>query len=90
LTAVEDEYSGVPGGSDQSLTKGRMYPPDERFRYAKWERAGVRCYLQTVHATFVGDNGSIEIRQRKEKQLGEIVFAKPGKDGRKISDDPTQ
>jgi hypothetical protein len=86
LNTIEDKHSGVPYNPDAAGSDGRMYPPDERFRYRNWERPGVRCYRQVAHATFVADNGAVEIRRRKGAELGEICFAKPGKDGRKVHD----
>jgi hypothetical protein len=91
LNTVEDEFSGVPYNPEEPGTDGRMYPPAGQFRYPKWERPEVRCYRQTAHATFVADNGAIEIRLRKGAELGEIRFEKEGADGRKVSSyDPSQ
>jgi hypothetical protein len=91
LNSVEDEFSGVPYNPAEPGTDGRMYPPAEQFRYLKWERPGVRCYRQTAHATFVADNGAIEIRLRQGAELGEIRFEKEGADGRKVNSyDPSQ
>jgi hypothetical protein len=59
LNAVEDEFSGVPYNPDEPGSDGRMYPPEERFRYKNWERLGVRCYRQVAHATFIADNGGL-------------------------------
>lgn len=85
LNDVEDEFSGIPSDPSQSGTDGRMYPPEERFRYTKWERPGVFCYRQVAHATFVAENGAVEIRSRQGADLGSIAFEKPGKDKRKVS-----
>jgi hypothetical protein len=85
LNGVEDEFSGVPYNPEEPGTDGRMYPPHERFRYLKWECASVRCYRQVAHATFVADNGAVEIRSRKGAELGEVIFSKPGQDGREVS-----
>jgi hypothetical protein len=91
LCAVEDEFSGIPYNPEEPGTDGRMYPPTERFRYLKWERPGARCYRQTAHATFVADNGAVEVRSRKAGELGPVLFEKEGKDGRKVSSyDPAQ
>jgi hypothetical protein len=91
LNAVEDEFSGVAYNPEEPGTDGRMYPPNERFRYTKWERPGVSCYRQVAHATFVADNGAVEIRLRVGSELGRIIFEKQGKDGRKVSDyDPSR
>jgi hypothetical protein len=86
LNGVEDEFSDVPYNPEEPGTDGRMYPPNERFRYPKWERAGVACYRQVAHATFVAGNGAVEIRLRTGSELGRIIFEKAGKDGRKVSD----
>jgi hypothetical protein len=85
LKAVEDEFSGVPYNAEEPGTDGRMYPPDERFRYPKWEREGVACYRQVAHATFVTVNGAVEICLRTGNELGRVLFEKPGKDGKKVS-----
>ncbi len=86
LNAVEDKFSGIPYNPDQRRTDGRMYPPDERWRYRNWERLGIRCYRQFAHATFIADNGAIEIRSRTGDELNEISFETEGKNGRKVSD----
>jgi hypothetical protein len=86
LNGVEDEFSGVPYNPEEPGNDGRMYPPDDRFRYTKWECPGVRCYRQVAHATFTADNGAIAIRRRTGGELGGIIFEKPGKDGKKVSD----
>jgi hypothetical protein len=86
LKSVEDEFSGIPYNAEEPGTDGRMYPPDERFRYLKWERPGVRCYRQVAHATFVADNGAVEIRARVGSELSRIIFEKQGADGRRVND----
>jgi hypothetical protein len=86
LNGVEDEFSGVAYNPEEPGTDGRMYPPNERFRYPIWERVGVRCYRQVAHATFVAENGAVEIRARTRGELGRIIFEKPGRDGRRVSD----
>jgi hypothetical protein len=91
LNGVENEFSGVPYNPEEPGTDGRMYPPNEKFRYTKWERPGVHCYRQTRHATFVADNGAIEIRSRSGMELSETPsYEKPGNDKRKVRDyDPS-
>ena len=86
LHAVEDEFSGVAYNPEELGTDGRMYPPNVRFRYKDWERPNVCCYRQVAHATFIADNGAIEIRARLGADLGSILFEKPGQDGKKVSD----
>jgi hypothetical protein len=86
LNGVEDEVSGVPYNSEEPGSDGRMYPPNARFRYPKWEQAGIRCYRQVAHATFIANNGAVEIRARTGSELGQIIFEKPGRDGRRVSD----
>ena len=86
LHDVEDEFSSVPYNPEEPGTDGRMYPPNDRFRYPKGERPGIRCYRQVAHATFVAENGAVEIRFRAGGSLGAIFFKKPGKDGREVSD----
>ncbi len=86
LMEIEDQYSGVPYDPAEAGVDGRMYAPAERYRRAQWERLGVRCYWQVAHATFLADNGAIEVRPRVGANLGAISFEKAGKDGRKVSD----
>jgi hypothetical protein len=83
---VEDRFSDVPYDPEEPGSDGRMYPPDERFRYPLWEKPDIRCYRQVAHATFVAENGAVEIRSRMGSELGKIIFEKPGKDGRRVSD----
>jgi hypothetical protein len=87
LQSVEDEFSGVAYNPDEPGTDGRMYPPETQFRYVAWEKAEVRCYRQTAHASFIGMNGAVEIRTRRGSDLGIIVFEKAGKDGKKVTED---
>ena len=86
LNEVEDDFSGVPYHPDEPGTDGRMYPPNARFRYKNWERTGVYCYRQVAHATFIAENGAVEIRSRVGAELGGILYEKPGRDGKKVSD----
>ncbi len=86
LNDVEDEFSGIPYDPEERGADGRMYPPSALYRYTKWERNGVRCYRQVAHATFVADNGAVEIRSRSGSELGGVLFEKQGKDGRTVSD----
>lgn len=86
LNGVEDEFSGVPFDEERAGTDGRMYPPSEKFLDTKWSNRNVRCYRQTAHATFIAENGAIEIRPRRGHELGPIRFEKQGRDGRKVSD----
>ncbi len=86
LNGVEDVYSGVPYNLENPSSDGRMYPPNMKYRYSAWERPGIRCYRQTAHATFIADNGAVEIRERQGNDLGAVTFEKAGQDGRKVSD----
>ena len=86
LNDVEDEFSGVPFDEERAGTDGRMYPPSERYRNLSFSRPGIHCYFQTAHATFVSENGAIEIRPRRGRDLGTILFEKQGNDGRKVTD----
>ena len=86
LNEIENELSEIPYDPDEPGTDGRMYPPNAMFRYKLWERSGVQCYRQAGHATFVADNGAIEICKRVGIILGQIIFEKPGRNDRKVSD----
>ncbi len=89
LNQVEEEFSGAPYDPEEGGTDGRLYAPKEKYRRPEWERPGVRCYRQVAHATFVAENGAVEIRriefQDTGRVLGGIIFEKPGLNGRMVS-----
>jgi hypothetical protein len=47
------------------------------------DRAAVKRFRSRRHNTFIGENGAIEIQL--VNPANEVVFAKPGADGRKVS-----
>lgn len=81
LNAVEDELSGVPYNIATWRTDGRMYPPLDDA--ARPDRPGVTRYRSLGHNTYIGANGSIEIRSVKDNA---VMFGKPGQDGKELKD----
>lgn len=63
-----------------SRTDGRLYPPLDDM--ARPHGPNVTRYRNRGHNTYVGNNGSIEIKTLP----GTIIFEKPGADGRKVSE----
>ena len=82
LTAVEDEFSGIPFRPELSQTDGRMYPPQEDSRVKCPGKLSLRKYRSKGHYDFFGLNGSIRI----ETLDAEILLDKPGQDGRKAGE----
>lgn len=83
LDQVEDELTTIPNnGNDPviSRTDGRLYPPLDDM--ARPHSPSVTRYRNRGHNTYIGGNGSIEIKTLP----GEIIFQKAGADGRKVSD----
>jgi hypothetical protein len=80
LTAVEDELTSIPNHPENWRSDGRMYPPQEDYRF-ETSHSDVVEYRSRKHSTYVRTNGAIEIR----KAVGKTVeFEKPGADGRKV------
>lgn len=77
LTAVEDEFSGVPSRPELWKSDGRMYPPQEDSRL-KHGRPSVRKYRNKAHYVFIGLNGSVRV----ETLDAEVLIDKHGEDGR--------
>lgn len=80
LNAVEDQYSGVPYNPPAWQTDGRLYPPlPDSEKVLDPPQPGVRFFKTRGHSVFVGANGSIEIRLKRQS-----VVQKPGADGRRV------
>jgi len=81
LDEVENEMTSIPYNPSFE-SDGRMYPPqDDSIREVPGHARVLR--LRSVgHHTFLGDNGSIEIQDRKRK----VVFRKAGADGKGVWD----
>lgn len=80
LNQTEDELSGIPYQPESWQTDGRLYPPEEDSARSVEGRWDLTRYRNKGHNTFIRENGAIEIRDL----VGEVLFSKPGKDGRNV------
>ena len=80
LTNVEDEFTDVPANPKAWMTDGRMYPPQADSRRKVLGNERVIRFRSRAHNTFVGQNGSIEIRSIDD----DILLRKPGADGKHL------
>src|SRR3954447_20580436 len=83
LNQVEDELTTIPFHPDNYQTDGRLYPPQPDSMRAVDGRPEITRFRSRAHNTFIGANGSIEIRAVASK---DVVFSKPGSDGRGVWD----
>jgi hypothetical protein len=83
LNEIEDTVTSIPHNPDNWRTDGRMYPPQLDSMHEVPDRPAVRRFRSRGHNTFLGANGSIEIQLASP--ANEVVFAKPGADGREVS-----
>ena len=81
LNRVEDEMSSIPFDPDFPLNAGRMVPPRSDSKRAVPGQAGVIRYRNQGHSTLIGENGAIRI---VDHASGDVVFDKPGDNGRCI------
>jgi hypothetical protein len=81
LNAVEDKMTSIPFDPSFPLNDGRMYPPRPDSKRAVPDRTDVIRYRSKRHSTLIGDNGAIRILDHAS---GDVVFDKPGADGRTI------
>ncbi len=81
LNRVEDDMTSIPYGPTFPLNDGRMYPPQPDSKKAVGGRTDVTRYRSKGHSTLIGDNGAIRIIDHGS---GNVVFDKPGADGRGI------
>lgn len=87
LDAVEDDHSGVPNDPDNWQSDGRMYAPRADSRRVVSGHPKVVRYRNRAHNTFLGRNGSIEIRAVQpgvRPEVGSLLLSKPGADGRSL------
>ena len=81
LNAIEDEHSAVPFDPRQWRTDGRMYPVQDDNAADVPGHPQLTSYRSFRHETLIRQNGAIEIRIVGTK---EVVFEKPGLDGRGV------
>ncbi|WP_181956174.1 hypothetical protein FJN17_29090 [Bradyrhizobium symbiodeficiens] len=85
LTAVEDEFSGVPENPESYLDDGRLYPPQEDSRRKVPGRPDLIRYRSRGHNTWIGTNGAILIKELSGNGAdARCCLDKPGKDGRTV------
>ena len=92
LDAVEDERSGVPYDPARWQSDGRMYAPEADGRRSVPDHPLVVRYRSRGHNTFLGVNGSIEIRRVRpgvRPERGDVLLTKPGADGRSVWQQPS-
>src|SRR5204862_5364949 len=83
LNEVEDTLTSIPHNPQNWPTDGRMYPPQADSMREVPGRSFVRRFRSVAHNTFIGENGSIEIQL--VSPANEVIFAKPGADGREVA-----
>ena len=83
LNAVEDEFSNIAADPNGSKVDGRLYAPQKDNMHPIKGKPKITRLRSTRHETYIGDNGSIEIRFVSTKLA---VFTKPGADGFYVSD----
>jgi hypothetical protein len=81
LNLVEDEMTSIPYDPSFPLNDGRMYAPRDDSKRAVRGRTDVVRYRSRHHSTLIGINGAIQMIAHPS---GEVVFDKPGADGRTI------
>ena len=84
LEAGEDELTGIPNNPQNWKTDGRLYPPQRDDWFEVPGHSGITRMRTKAHNVFIASHGAIEIRTVKTDQ---VVFSKPGFDGRKVWDD---
>ena len=82
LNDVEDEHTGIPYDIDSWMDDGRMYPPQQDSKNNTDNDRVVR-YRNKGHNTYIADNGAIQIKDIRKRQ---ILLDKPGADGKRIGD----
>lgn len=83
LNEVEDEMTSIPCKPELWQTDGRMYPPQADSVREVEGHPRVKRFRSRAHSTFLGENGSIEIQAVPG---AEVVFTKPGADGKGVWD----
>jgi len=85
MNQVEEELSGVPYHPASWRTDGRLYPPQRDSERSVPGQSTVRRFRSVAHNTFIGANGSIQIRKAAADPLeGEVLFSKAGADGKEV------
>jgi len=81
LTAVEDEFSGVPNQPDNHIADGRMYPPQADAARPVEARPELTRYRSRAHNTYVSEDGGILVTTT----TNQVLFSKPGSSGAEIN-----
>lgn len=83
LNQVEDDLTGIPYDPSLPRTGERMYPPQLDSERPFPDSPRVRRFRSLKDNTFIGQNGSIEIRRAAPNPLdGALILSRPGADGR--------
>lgn len=86
LNAVEDEFSGVPFDPSNWMMDGRMYPPQDDFAFPVEGYPEVTLFRARKHRIYIRANGAVRIETTPKASL----LDKPGADGRRVFDTPTE
>jgi hypothetical protein len=80
INEIEEKCSGVSCNPSEWREDGRIYPPQEDNENFAPGRPGVKAYRSFKHRTYISSTGALKIT----RLTGEVVFSKPGKDGRSV------
>lgn len=80
LNQVEDEFTEIAYNPDAWADDGRMYPPQQDNR--RTHNVSINRFRSRSHNILIACNGAIRI----ESPSKQILFDKPGADGKKVND----
>jgi len=83
LTAIEDEYSGVPSEPEKWESDGRLYVPQSDNASLSPDHRGVIRYRSRQHWILIADNGALLIR---DIPTDRVELDRSGADGRHVDE----